>query len=162
MVDYRSRLKRLASRQKTALERPLWHWFDVLIMLGILLVACWVLWGHQHAAIKGVIAEIYYQNRLIDEIPLKTTPLGTFSYPQAPQVVFQIFDHESIAIVRSNCPDQICVRTGKLRYRGDYAACLPNQFVIRLRDEAGYVEGSQSAQPIQGDPAPVPGVDIVQ
>ena len=36
---------------------------------------------------------------------------------------------------QSDCPDQVCVNTGKLYKAGQYAACLPNGFVLKIVSE---------------------------
>ena len=46
-----------------------------------------------------------------------------------PNVMFQVKDGQ-IAFVKSDCPDQICVRAGFLRRAGQMAACLPNGLVL--------------------------------
>lgn len=39
-----------------------------------------------------------------------------------------------MAIVRSPCPNQICVRTGWISRRGAITACIPNRVVVRIID----------------------------
>ena len=46
-----------------------------------------------------------------------------------PNVKFQVRDG-GIAFVKSDCPDQICVRSGFLHRAGQAAACLPNRVSI--------------------------------
>jgi len=46
-----------------------------------------------------------------------------------PNVKFRIQDGR-IAFVESDCPDQICVRTGFIGRHGQTAACLPNRVSI--------------------------------
>lgn len=36
----------------------------------------------------------------------------------------------------SNCPDHTCERTGKLRYVGQTAVCLPNKLSVTVRGES--------------------------
>lgn len=52
-----------------------------------------------------------------------------FSLPSMPHVIFEVRDGE-IAFVKSDCPDQICVRTGFLSRPGQMAACLPNNLIL--------------------------------
>ncbi|NLT13859.1 MAG: NusG domain II-containing protein [Clostridiales bacterium] len=81
---------------------------------------------------RGVIAEIYHKTRLVRRIDLRSAKESVFSIPGLPNVIFRVSADGSIAFERSDCPDQICVRSGKLSRRGQIAACLPNDVYIRL------------------------------
>ena len=48
-----------------------------------------------------------------------------------PNVIFEIRDGR-IAFIKSDCPDQICVRAGFIGQAGQMAACLPNGLVLSL------------------------------
>lgn len=47
------------------------------------------------------------------------------------QTVIKVHDGE-IYFESSQCPDKVCVKTGKLKRAGDTAACLPAKVVITL------------------------------
>jgi hypothetical protein len=81
---------------------------------------------------RRAIAEIYHKTRLVKRIDLSEAEEGDFTLPSLPNVVFRVYDDGSIAFVRSDCPDQICVQTGKLSRRGQIAACLTNEVYIRI------------------------------
>lgn len=81
---------------------------------------------------KGAYAEIYYRSELIERIDLKHIRERTFSIPQCPQVVFRLYDDGSIAFIRSDCPDKLCINSGKLRLSGQFAACLPNRILVKI------------------------------
>lgn len=81
---------------------------------------------------KGVYAEIYHDSVLVDRIELSTAPAGTFSVPGMPNVVFQHYADGSIAFVESDCPDKVCIRTGRLKHTGQFAACLPNKILLKI------------------------------
>lgn len=60
----------------------------------------------------------------------------TFYVDMLPNVLFEISDGR-IAFIKSDCPDQICVRTGFISRTGQMAACLPNGvlvFILSLED----------------------------
>lgn len=42
----------------------------------------------------------------------------------------------AISFLSSDCPDQICVRTGKLTKPGQAAVCLPARISVRLEGES--------------------------
>ncbi len=43
-----------------------------------------------------------------------------------------IAEHNRICFLDSNCPDEVCVKTGWLSKVGDLAVCLPNKIIIKL------------------------------
>lgn len=44
-------------------------------------------------------------------------------------------DHGSVSVVESDCPDQTCVRTGRVSAAGEVIACVPNRVVVRVGGE---------------------------
>ena len=40
---------------------------------------------------------------------------------------------ESIAVAHADCPDQVCVRTGRAEKKGDVIACLPHKLLIEVK-----------------------------
>lgn len=98
-----------------------------LIVTGILL---WIFF--QFGGSEGLRAEIYYQSELIKTVDLTEGREESFSVEGVPAVVFHLYADGSIAFVQSDCPDQICVRSGRLRRVGQTAACLPHQLYIKI------------------------------
>ena len=54
-----------------------------------------------------------------------------------PNVIFEV-KNAQIAFVKSDCPDQICVRTGFIGSAGQMAACLPNGLVLSVLGMGDY------------------------
>jgi hypothetical protein len=44
-----------------------------------------------------------------------------------------VLDAEGAIIVHADCPDQLCVRMGKITRPGDMLVCLPHQCVVELK-----------------------------
>lgn len=42
-------------------------------------------------------------------------------------------EDESIAVVDADCPDLVCVKTGKASKKGDVIACLPHKLLIEVK-----------------------------
>ncbi|MDD4493541.1 MAG: NusG domain II-containing protein [Eubacteriales bacterium] len=77
-------------------------------------------------------AEIYYGSELIDTVVLKKGVGKTIKIPQDENVVLQLFEDGSIAFVESDCPDKICIKTGRLYRVGQTAACIPNKVFVKI------------------------------
>lgn len=109
---------------------------DIIIIIGILVVsvASWGIYNHVFAKDR-VKAEIYYYSDLVKTVELSTGEEMTFSVPQDENVVFRLYKDGTIAFVESDCPDKVCIHTGKLKTAGQFAACLPNGIVMKLVPE---------------------------
>ena len=115
-------------------KRKLMKRSDVIVIAVLLLLALGL--NYLYGALfnkSGLVADIYYQNNLIESIELSEGQPREFHYEQNPQVVFAISDDASIAFKSSNCPDQVCVNAGSLHSEHAFAACLPNDFLLVLR-----------------------------
>lgn len=108
-----------------------------IIIVSVILAAGILLWaGYNHfiGNEKGR-AEIYYESKLIKTVALDKGVDRTFSLPQNEHVIFHLYKDGSICFEHSDCPDKICVKTGKLRRVGESAACLPNKMIMKIVPE---------------------------
>jgi hypothetical protein len=110
------------------------HKKDILIISGILVIAIIVLAviAFSRSQSKVLYAKIYYGKTLVQTVKLDEDQV--FSVPGKPKVTFEVKNH-AIAFTHSNCPDQVCVRSGWLSKTGDFAACMPNQLSVWIEDK---------------------------
>ena len=47
-----------------------------------------------------------------------------------------VCDGKSVSFESSDCPDKVCVNTGKLTKDGEWAACLPNKVFLKVTGES--------------------------
>lgn len=114
---------------------------DVFIVLIILVISGIFWWGYQHfSAEKQVKAEIYYYSDLVMTVDLQKNEERSFSLPEDEHVLFHLYKDGSIAFEASDCPDQICVHAGRIRTSGQFAACLPKGFVLKIVPEGEHGE----------------------
>lgn len=81
---------------------------------------------------KRAKAEIYYNNSLVKTVALNTGVDEKFSIPQNKHVVFHLYKDGSIRFEESDCPDKICIKTGKIKTVGETAACIPNKIFVKI------------------------------
>lgn len=114
-----------------------------IIIIAIILAVAMVSWFAYHLIFsdQSAKAEIYYYSELIDTIDLDDGEDRVFSIPQDPNVVFHLYEDGQICFEESDCPDKVCVNTGKLNRVGQYAACLPNGIVIKIVPESDRSDG---------------------
>ncbi|MGE5613710.1 MAG: NusG domain II-containing protein [Bacillota bacterium] len=90
---------------------------------------------------KGTYAEIYRNSRLVFRVKLSTAKEGSFSIPGEPNVVLHIYSDRSIAFIKSDCPNKLCIRSGRLKDAGQFAACLPNKIMLKIVSDEKDREG---------------------
>ena len=44
-----------------------------------------------------------------------------------------LIEDETIRVLEADCPDKICVKTGRLSKAGETAACLPHKLLIEIK-----------------------------
>ncbi|HBL84616.1 MAG: hypothetical protein A2Y17_10805 [Clostridiales bacterium GWF2_38_85] len=106
---------------------------DIIIIALIILfgIAFWFLYNNIFST-KGAVAEIYCKSELVRTVDLTEGKEYSFSIPEEPDVVFTVYADGSIAFTESDCPDKVCINTGRLYRTGQIAACLPNQIYIKI------------------------------
>lgn len=105
---------------------------DFIIIAAIALCAAFLFFYYGNNSKEGNRAEIYYDAVLVMTVDLTDGKSGSFSIGQAPRVVFMLYGDGGIAFIESDCPDKICVKSGKLSKAGQYAACVPNRIYIKI------------------------------
>jgi hypothetical protein len=40
--------------------------------------------------------------------------------------------HGAVQVLSSDCPEKICVKTGKIRHAGEIIVCVPNKVVVKI------------------------------
>lgn len=50
-----------------------------------------------------------------------------------------LLEKDGVTFVSSECPDKLCIKSGKLKKAGDTMACLPERVAVVLRAEKGEV-----------------------
>ena len=116
---------------------------DIIIITVVIAVAGGIfLYNTLTASKDGAVGEIYLGNQLIRTVSLDDGKDMTFSVEERPAVVFHLHEDGSIEFEHSDCPDQVCVETGRIRVPGQSAACLPNQLILKIvpLGEDGYDE----------------------
>lgn len=107
------------------MERNLFNKRDIIILVLLLCVALSVIFFISRDS--GETVEIWVDGRMYKSYALKEPfelVLDNGVYIKA--------DGESAWFSHSDCADKVCVNTGKLSLSGEWAACLPNETVIKI------------------------------
>ena len=81
---------------------------------------------------KGRIAEISVDGRVVETIDLDSVKERREIVPDTAIPVTIVAEDGGIYFESSECPDKICVKTGRLTDKGDTAICLPARTVISI------------------------------
>lgn len=116
---------------------------DVKVIVALLAVSI-ILLSYNHFFTKDgeAKAEIYLESELVKTVSLSEHKDTTFSIEGKPAVIFHLYEDDSIAFVESDCPDKVCIHSGRLHIIGQSAACLPNGIILKIvpTDGNGYSE----------------------
>lgn len=106
---------------------------DFIIIAVILLFACAFYFMYNMYFNKTEAkAEIYYESELVMTVMLNENTDRVFRLPQNEHVVFHLYEDGSIRFEESDCPDKVCINTGRLSHIGSSAACLPNKVILKI------------------------------
>lgn len=100
-----------------------------IIIFAILLIAFVVSLVFIFLPSKGDVVEIYHSGKLVKSISL--TEDATF---EISEVTIQVKDGE-VFVLKSSCPDQLCVKNKHIKKEGESIICLPNQVIIKITGE---------------------------
>lgn len=105
-----------------------------IILIALIAAVSAVIWLINRSMYSGVAAraEVYYYSELVETIDLGEGNGRYFSIPQNENVVLFLDGKGNIQFIKSDCPDKVCINTGKIRVPGQYAACLPNGIVVKI------------------------------
>ena len=106
---------------------------DFIIIAVILLLASIFYLIFNTQTNKGAAkAQIYYESELIMTVMLDEEEDRVFTLPQNEHVVFHLYEDGSISFEESDCPDKVCINSGRLSHIGSSAACLPNKIILKI------------------------------
>ena len=108
-----------------------------LILLAAAAAVCLVLLLWQHSAGNADCTAVIEQ----DGQELRRISLSALTQEERIDLggdchVVLLVEPGAISFLSSDCPDQICVRTGKLTKPGQAAVCLPARISVRLEGES--------------------------
>lgn len=106
---------------------------DFIIVIVLLVVSCIGLYIYANCYSNDEAkAEVYYGSNLIMTIMLNEKEDRLIKLPQNENVSLHQYEDGSIAFEASDCPDKVCIKSGKLSHIGSSTACLPNKVILKI------------------------------
>jgi len=97
-------------------------------VLAAALAVCLALWVFRAPA--GGEAVVSRGGEVLAVLPLDQNGVTEFTADSHPFAV-EVSDGR-VRVLRADCPDQVCVRTGWIRYGGQSVVCLPNRVAVEI------------------------------
>lgn len=113
---------------------------DLLLVLAVLLLAGGI-WGYtlltRRAGGRAVVT--------VDGVEAASFPLSvdrTWTWTGDAGSNTLVISGGAVSVADADCPDQLCVRQGAIRYTGESIVCLPHRLVVTVddgdMDESGF------------------------
>lgn len=103
---------------------------DVCVLLALLFVVA-MLYFLLFSREKGDTVSVYVGNTLHGEFSLADAP-DTYTVTTEKGSLTLAFALDGICVLHSDCPDGICVRTGKITRKGESIVCAPLGVCVTL------------------------------
>ena len=105
---------------------------DFAIIILVLALAAAVFAPFALAPSRSLTCEIEQDGELVKRVRLGAGYHDTVTiHGQTVTNVIQI-EEDCVYFAEYDCPDKVCVRSGKLTRAGQIAVCLPNRVIVRL------------------------------
>ncbi|WP_050697472.1 NusG domain II-containing protein [Anaeromassilibacillus senegalensis] len=108
----------------------------LLIVFAVLLAAAAFSWFQLQPS-RGLVAVVEQEGNVLYRIDLDQQAQTEILDLGGPYHVTLAVEPGAVAFQHSGCPDQTCVRVGKLTRAGQAAVCLPARISVRLEAADG-------------------------
>ena len=104
---------------------------DLLLVLALLAVSLSAFFIIRHAKEAGRVVAVLTDGEYVCEYSL----LDDGEYPINGGTNLLVIEGGEAYIASADCPDRLCVRSGRISLVGDRVVCLPNRVVIEIRGD---------------------------
>ncbi len=118
----------MKSSKETMKKLKLINKFDLVIIAVSSILAVALMFVFNSGKHVGQYAEVYLANELVVRIDLQTKEERLIKIKD--NLIIKVFNDGSVAVVESDCPDKICLKTGKIKEVGQSIVCVPNRLLI--------------------------------
>lgn len=82
-------------------------------------------------------ASIQIDGKEVEKITLGQSSKKQYTYETVYGLNIIEVDNEKVHMHEADCDDQICVRQGYIENSGEMIVCLPNRFVVEIKNDKG-------------------------
>ncbi|HIV00739.1 MAG TPA: NusG domain II-containing protein [Candidatus Stercoripulliclostridium merdipullorum] len=117
--------ERATSYYRTAKKPRAIDWIVAVILLAAIIVSLVLILQKD----EGARVELYYKGEKIAQYSLSDS--RDIPFDREGHALIRI-ENNSVYIVENDCPNQICVRTGAIRYAGQRIVCAPHKLTVLI------------------------------
>lgn len=117
--------------QENAQEKKRPRRADILFIAGLLLVSVALVLILTLTRREGAFAEVEIDGESVARYALATD--GEYALNGGTNVL--VIEGGEAYLTYADCPDLVCVKTGRIRYVGESIVCLPNRLSVVIRGE---------------------------
>ncbi len=114
------------------MDKKLFRKGDIVVIGTALLVAAAIFLLRFVGNEKKLVAEIRVDGEVIETIDLSAIAEAVVISPETEPKVTIKAENGAIYFEHADCPDKLCISSGKLTRKGDTAVCLPAKTVITV------------------------------
>lgn len=110
---------------------------NTVLLFGIMIVLSGTIFLLQNTVLKktGSYALVEVDGKEVARLPLKEDAQICVDTQEEGYNIIKVQDG-AVSVTEANCPDKVCVDTGKLRTMGGVIACLPHKLVVTVVGES--------------------------
>ncbi len=106
------------------------HRNDAILIATLLLAGgALLLWLGLTRQIGGV-ARVQIDGETVMELPLSQDARVELGEPGHGNTL--VIENGAAQVIAADCPDQVCVRQGAVRYNGESIVCLPHKLIVSI------------------------------
>lgn len=113
--------------------------YDLLLLAALVLVGlgltAFVLLSRMNSSSDGLTVTIRQDNEVVATLPLDEDATYAVQGEDGGTTNLVVIEDGTVHMEEADCPDQLCVKQGKIRYAGDSLICLPNRVVVEISGE---------------------------
>lgn len=104
---------------------------DIVLIISLCLIIVLSFLPSFSGGNEKLTAEVYYEGELIKTVYLSECNGEEFAAGSCTL----LFEKDGVTFTRSDCPDKLCIKRGKLKRKGDTMACVPERVVAVIKGE---------------------------
>ena len=113
------------------------HKNDILLILALLLLAGGLLLWQVLTRKVGGEAVVTVEGVELWRAPLSRDAMWDYEDAAGEAHNRVVIKDGTVCVESADCPDKVCVRTGRIRYDGESIICLPHKLIVTVTGAAG-------------------------
>lgn len=105
---------------------------DFIIFLTIIVVAITCMIPFRKIQNDNLICEISVDNKIIHSFKLNNNFKQVIEINENKKNCTIIIENNCVWFSKSNCPDKVCIKSGKLTHSNQIVACVPNKVIVKI------------------------------